>query len=94
MTESGGMVWFDDKAKTATSASGEKAIADSSGGFLAYALGRIGHAAEVHGERGIEPGRRGGGENQVCRHGGREHRDTRCVVEGETPFPKYGGIRD
>lgn len=38
MTESGGMVWFDDKAKTATSASGEKAIADSSGGFLAYAL--------------------------------------------------------
>ena len=39
MTESGGIVWFDDASKTATSASGEKAIADGSGGWMAYALG-------------------------------------------------------
>jgi hypothetical protein len=38
MTEAGGIVWFDDKSKTATSASGEKAIADGSGGWMAYAL--------------------------------------------------------
>ena len=39
MTETAGMDWFDDAAKTATSASGEKAIADGSGGWMAYALG-------------------------------------------------------
>lgn len=39
MTESGGIVWFDDASKSATSPSGEKAIADGSGGYMAYALG-------------------------------------------------------
>jgi hypothetical protein len=39
MTESASIDWFDDAAKTATSASGEKAIADGSGGWMAYALG-------------------------------------------------------
>ncbi len=39
MTESGGMVWFDDASKSAKSPSGDKAIADGSGGFMAYALG-------------------------------------------------------
>ena len=39
MTESASMVWFDDASKTATSASGEKAVADGSGGWMAYALG-------------------------------------------------------
>jgi hypothetical protein len=38
LTESGGIVWFDDKAKTATSPSGDKAVADGSGGWMAYAL--------------------------------------------------------
>lgn len=38
MTQAASMVWFDDAAKTATSTSGEKAIADGSGGWLAYAL--------------------------------------------------------
>ena len=39
MTETAGMDWFDDASKSATSASGEKAIADGSGGWTAYALG-------------------------------------------------------
>jgi hypothetical protein len=39
MTESGDMVWFDDASKSATSPSGDKAVADGSGGWLAYALG-------------------------------------------------------
>jgi hypothetical protein len=39
MTQTGDMVWFDDASKSATSASGEKAIADGSGGWMAYALG-------------------------------------------------------
>jgi len=39
MTETASIDWFDDAAKTATSASGEKAIADGSGGWMAYALG-------------------------------------------------------
>ena len=39
MTESASIDWFDDASKTATSASGEKAIADGSGGWMAYALG-------------------------------------------------------
>jgi hypothetical protein len=39
MTESASMAWFDDAPKTATRASGEKAIADGSGGWMAYALG-------------------------------------------------------
>jgi hypothetical protein len=38
LTEAGGVVWFDDKAKTATSPSGDKAVADGSGGWMAYAL--------------------------------------------------------
>jgi hypothetical protein len=38
MTETAGIDWFDDASKTATSASGEKAIADGSGGWFAYAL--------------------------------------------------------
>jgi hypothetical protein len=39
MTESAGIDWFDDAAKTATSPTGAKAIADGSGGWSAYALG-------------------------------------------------------
>jgi hypothetical protein len=39
MTQTGDMVWFDDASKSATSPSGDKAVADGSGGFLAYALG-------------------------------------------------------
>ncbi len=39
MTETAGIDWFDDASKSATSASGEKAIADGSGGWSAYALG-------------------------------------------------------
>ena len=39
MTESAGVDWFDDTSKSAKSTSGEKAIADGSGGWFAYALG-------------------------------------------------------
>lgn len=39
MTETGGIDWFDDASKSAKSTSGEKAIADGSGGWTAYALG-------------------------------------------------------
>jgi hypothetical protein len=39
MTESGGMVWFDDVSKSVTGTNGAKAVADGSGGFMAYALG-------------------------------------------------------
>lgn len=38
MTEAASTVWFDDTTKSATSKSGEKAIADGSGGWLAYVL--------------------------------------------------------
>jgi hypothetical protein len=67
MTEAGGIVWFDDKSKTATSASGEKAIADGLGGWMAYALdGNLlvrkfsdtpaGQQAPKEGENEIYPG--------------------------------------
>ena len=39
MTETAGIDWFDDTSKSAKSTSGEKAIADGSGGWAAYALG-------------------------------------------------------
>ena len=39
MTESGGVVWFDDASKSVVGDNGAKAVADGSGGFMAYALG-------------------------------------------------------
>jgi hypothetical protein len=38
MTQASGTAWFDDASKSITSPSGAKAIADGSGGWLAYAL--------------------------------------------------------
>jgi hypothetical protein len=38
---SSGIVWFDDAAKKATSAAGEKAVADGSEGWSAYALNGV-----------------------------------------------------
>ncbi len=39
VTQSAGVVWFDDAAKSASSADGSKLIADGAGGWEAYALG-------------------------------------------------------
>src|SRR6185312_13235205 len=39
VTQSGGAVWFDDAAKTATSPSGDKLAADGTMGWEAYAVG-------------------------------------------------------
>jgi hypothetical protein len=39
ITQSSGIVWFDDAPRTATSPDGEKLAADGSGGWTAYVLG-------------------------------------------------------
>ena len=40
ITQSSGIVWFDDAPKTATSPDGDKLYADGSGGWTAYVLDR------------------------------------------------------